>query len=62
MTNTSGRVALVTGGGRGIGRAAAVALAATGARVVVTARTVPELEDVVGQLEATAVPVRPDHR
>ncbi len=50
MTNTSGRVALVTGGGRGIGRATAAALAATGARVVVTARTVPELEDVVAEI------------
>jgi NAD(P)-dependent dehydrogenase (short-subunit alcohol dehydrogenase family) len=34
-----GRVALVTGGGRGMGRAAAVALADAGARVMAVART-----------------------
>ncbi len=37
------RVALVTGGGRGIGREAALLLVAAGARVMVTARTESEL-------------------
>ena len=37
------RVALVTGGGRGIGREAALLLAAAGARVMITARSEAEL-------------------
>jgi len=40
------RVALVTGGGRGIGREAALLLAKAGARVMVVSRTAAELADV----------------
>lgn len=43
----TGQVALVTGAGRGIGRAVALALAAAGADVVLTARTQAELEETV---------------
>jgi ketoreductase len=47
MFSLQNRIALVTGGGRGIGRAIAVALAQAGAKVGVSARTASELDDVV---------------
>ncbi|MEP6791650.1 MAG: SDR family oxidoreductase [Ramlibacter sp.] len=51
MTNTSqaGRVAIVTGGGTGIGKAAALALLADGWRVAVAGRRVEPLQEVVAQ-------------
>jgi NAD(P)-dependent dehydrogenase (short-subunit alcohol dehydrogenase family) len=47
MSALQGQTAIVTGGGRGIGAAAARALTAAGARVTVFARSHPEIEAVV---------------
>jgi NAD(P)-dependent dehydrogenase (short-subunit alcohol dehydrogenase family) len=44
------RRALVTGGGRGIGMAAAAALAQAGAHVILAARTPSQIESVAGQI------------
>lgn len=42
-----GQVALVTGAGRGLGRAAALALSQAGARVIAVSRTTSDLESLV---------------
>ncbi len=56
-----GQVAVVTGGGRGLGRATAIQLARAGAGVVVTARTESEIEETADEIRgeggsARAVP------
>jgi 2-deoxy-D-gluconate 3-dehydrogenase len=48
----SGKVAIVTGGGRGIGRAIALGLAECGAKLVLASRTGEELEKVASEIEA----------
>jgi NAD(P)-dependent dehydrogenase (short-subunit alcohol dehydrogenase family) len=47
-----GRVAIVTGAGRGIGRGCALELARAGAAVVLVARTAGELADVAAEISA----------
>jgi 3-oxoacyl-[acyl-carrier protein] reductase len=51
----SGQVALVTGGGRGIGADIARELAAAGMRVAVSARTREQVEEVAGEIGGLAV-------
>lgn len=48
----AGKVAIVTGGGRGIGRATALALASAGSDVCVSARSVGEIDAVAAEIRA----------
>ena len=48
----SGKVALVTGGSRGLGRAMALALAQRGADLVITSRKIDSCESVASEIEA----------
>jgi NAD(P)-dependent dehydrogenase (short-subunit alcohol dehydrogenase family) len=45
-----GKAALVTGAGRGIGRAVALALAVAGAELILVSRTLSQLEDVAREI------------
>jgi NAD(P)-dependent dehydrogenase (short-subunit alcohol dehydrogenase family) len=50
MSDLTGRAAVVTGGGRGIGSAVAARLAAAGASVLVAARSLDEVDAVAARL------------
>lgn len=53
MGSLSGQVAIITGAGTGIGRAAATMFAAEGARLVVVGRRIEPLESLVAEIKST---------
>ncbi|MCC9165530.1 3-ketoacyl-ACP reductase [Pontibacter harenae] len=55
MESIAGKNALVTGAGKGIGRAVALALANEGVNVALLARTENQLEEVAAEVRATGV-------
>jgi NAD(P)-dependent dehydrogenase (short-subunit alcohol dehydrogenase family) len=57
-TDFAGKTALITGAGRGIGRAIALGLAGAGARVVLLARTAEQLEETGALLLDAGVPAQ----
>jgi len=61
--NLNGQIALVTGAGRGIGRAISLSLAGAGATVALVSRTIVQLDNVRREIEAKggkAVSLRAD--
>ncbi|MGC8846424.1 MAG: SDR family NAD(P)-dependent oxidoreductase, partial [Candidatus Hydrogenedens sp.] len=50
--NFAGRIALITGASRGIGKAIALGLAELGAHVIITARNAKPLEETAHQINA----------
>ena len=55
MQNLKGKTALVTGGGRGLGKAVTLALAAEGVNVAITGRNENNLKSVVAEIESKGV-------
>ena len=59
MGRLDGKVAIITGGNSGVGAATAELFAKEGAKVVITARRVPQLEEVAGKIRAAGGEVLP---
>jgi gluconate 5-dehydrogenase len=59
LFDLTGKVAVVTGGSRGLGRVMAEALGEAGAHVAITARHGPELEEAAAELRGRGVAVTP---
>jgi NAD(P)-dependent dehydrogenase (short-subunit alcohol dehydrogenase family) len=57
LFDLSGRTALVTGGSRGLGLQMAEALGEAGARVMITSRKAPDLQEAAEQLRAKGITV-----
>ncbi len=57
MKDLAGRIVLVTGAGRGIGKAIALAFGAEQSWVVITGRTAAALEEVAAMLRSTGAQV-----
>lgn len=55
MENIRGKVAIITGAGKGIGRATAIALASEGVHTGLIARTKSDLEEVAKEVQALGV-------
>ncbi|MCH2350054.1 MAG: SDR family oxidoreductase [Pseudomonadales bacterium] len=60
MSDLTGKIAVVTGASRGIGEASARTLDSSGAQVVLTGRTVSDLERVASDLENNPVVIESD--
>lgn len=57
MEALTGKIALITGAGKGIGRVIAIALAAEGVQIGLIARTESDLQSVAAELKGTGVKV-----
>jgi 3-oxoacyl-[acyl-carrier protein] reductase len=55
MQNLKGKKAIITGGGRGLGKAMAIAFAKEGIHVAITGRTEDIMKETVAELEALGV-------